>query len=99
MVAFVLHATNYGSLYKSEFIQHFRASSIDKAAHSAVINEFSKSANMLHVEPAGDGETSNISFDITMRKDKEPRELTRQLDKVEGVSDVVLVASKNDVDY
>lgn len=99
IVAFVLHATDYGSLFKSEFILRFRVPSGDKAAHSAVINEFAKTANMLHVEPSGDGETSKITFDILMRKDMDPKDLTSQLAKVEGISEVVLVASKNDVDY
>jgi uncharacterized membrane protein YhiD involved in acid resistance len=99
IVASVLHATNYGSLFKSEFILRFRAPSGDEAAHSAVINEFAKTANMLHVEPSGDGETTKITFDILMRKDKDPQEMTSQLAKVEGITEVVLVASKNDVDY
>jgi ribose 5-phosphate isomerase len=54
---------------------------------------------MLHVEPSGDGEPTKITFDILMQKDKDPREMTSQLAKIEGISEVVLVASKNDVDY
>ena len=99
VVAFALHATDYGSLFKSEFILRFRVPSGDEAAHSTVINEFAKTANMLHVEPSGDGETTKITFDILMQKDKDPLELTSQLAKVEGISEVILVASKNDVDY
>ena len=99
VVAFVLNATNFGSLYKTEFILRFRVPSGGGAPHSAVIDEFTKSASMLHVEPSGDNETVKMTFDILMRKEKNPEDLTDRLAKIDGVAEVVLVASKNDVDY
>ncbi len=99
LVAFVLHATNYGSLYKSEFVLRFRTLTSSKAPYSDIINEFSRTANMLHVEPSGDGQSTKITFDILMKKDKDPEEFSRKLAQTDGVSEVVLVASKNDVDY
>ncbi len=54
---------------------------------------------MLHVEPSGDGQSTKITFDILMKKDKDPEEFSRKLAQTDGVSEVVLVASKNDVDY
>jgi len=99
IVAFVLHATNYGSLYKSEFVLRFRTSTGSNTPYSAIINEFSKTANMLHVEPSGDGQTTKITFDILMKKERDPEEFSRKLAQTDGVSEVVLVASKNDVDY
>ena len=50
IAALMLHFTNYGSLYKSEFILCFRApTGEDELQYSKVINEFSKSANLLHI--------------------------------------------------
>jgi hypothetical protein len=69
------------------------------APHSDVINEFAKSANLLHVEPAGDGKTVKMTFDILMRKNMSPEDLTSRLAEINGVAEVILVASKNDVDY
>jgi uncharacterized membrane protein YhiD involved in acid resistance len=99
IVAFVLHSTNYGSLYKSEFILRFRTSTGTDAPYSDLINDFAKASNMLHVEPSGDGQSTKITFDILMQKDKDPQEFSRKLAQIDGVSEVVLVASKNDVDY
>jgi uncharacterized membrane protein YhiD involved in acid resistance len=99
IVAFVLHSTNYGSIYKSEFILRFRTATSSDAAYSDVINAFSKMSNLLHVEPSGDGQSTKVTFDVLMQKDKDPQEFSRNLAQVEGVSEVVLVASKNDVDY
>ena len=100
VVALGLHATNYGSLYKSEFILRFNSIfSEGDPVYSAVINEFARSANLLHIEPSGDGATAKLTFDILMRKDMDPNEFSRRVASLEGVSEVLLVASKNDVDY
>lgn len=100
VVALILHAGNYGSLYKSEFILRFRTpTGADEPAYTPIINEFSKTANLLHVEPSGDGATAKVTFDIVMRKDMDPKEFSSRIAAIDGVTEVVLVASKHDVDY
>jgi hypothetical protein len=100
VVALVLSATNYGSLYKSEFILRFRSVLGEgEPAYSAVIDEFSKTASMLHVEPSGDGKSAKLSFDIVMKKDVDPKAMSAKIMAIEGVSEVLLVASKSDADY
>jgi uncharacterized membrane protein YhiD involved in acid resistance len=99
-VAYILHVTNYGSLYKSEFILRFRSELGDgEPNYSAIIDQFSRSSNLLHIEPSGDGKTVKLTFDILMQKDKEPENLSRAVAGLEGVSEVLLVASKSDADY
>jgi uncharacterized membrane protein YhiD involved in acid resistance len=98
--ALMLHFTNYGSLYKSEFILCFRALTGEGEPHySKVISEFSKSANLLHIEPSGDNKTTRLTFDILMHKKKDPKEFTSRIAEFEGISEVNMVASKHDVDY
>ena len=100
VVALVLHATNYGSFYKSEFLLRFRAPVGEgEPAYSGIINEFARSSNLLHVEPSGDAKTVKLTFDILLRKERDPKELSSRIAKIQSVSEVVLVASKHDVDY
>lgn len=100
IAALMLHFTNYGSLYKSEFILCFRSiTGAGEPHYSKVINEFSKSANLLHIEPSGDNKTTRLTFDILMHKKKDPKEFTNRIAEFEGVSEVTMVASKHDVDY
>jgi uncharacterized membrane protein YhiD involved in acid resistance len=100
VAALMLHFTNYGSLYKSEFILHFRVLTGEgEPNYSKVINEFSKSANLLHIEPSGDNKTTRLTFDILMHKKKDPKEFTNRIAEFEGISEVTMVASKHDVDY
>ena len=58
-----------------------------------------KELSLLHVEPSGDAKTVKMIFDILMRKNMEPSEFSQQIAELEGVTEVVLVASKHDVDY
>jgi len=100
LIALTLHATNYGSFYKSEFLLRFRAPVEEgEPAYSSIINEFARSSNLLHVEPSGNGETVKLTFDILLRKQKDPTGLSSRIAQVKSVSEVVLVASKHDVDY
>ena len=100
VIALALHATNYGSFYKSEFLLRFRAPVGEgEPAYSGIINEFSRSSNLLHVEPSGDGKTVKLTFDILLQKEKDPKDLSSRIAQIKSVSEVVLVASKHDVDY
>jgi len=99
-VAFFLYIINYGSLYKSEFILIFRITSdMDNTEYMKIINNYSKSAQLLHTEPSGDAKTLKLTFDIVLKKDKDPIDFSNLIGKINDISEVKLVASKNDKDY
>lgn len=99
-IALTLYASNFGALYKSEFILRFTFDqSRDSAAYLEIIKTNAKRSNLLHIEPSGDGQTLKLTYDITLEKDSTPEKLTRALGEVEGTSEVVLIVSKGDVDY
>lgn len=102
VAALVLDFTNYGSLYKSEFILRFRRPSGNEELAkqcSDVMEDFAKRSNLLHVESSGDGTTEKVTFDILLKNNVEPTALTNALSEIDELSEVVLVASKTDVDY
>ena len=101
VIAIALHTTNFGSFYKSEFLLRFRTTTggDEKPLYSDVINKFARVANLLHVEPSGNSKTVKITFDILMHKNTDPKEFSERIAEVDGISEVVLVASKHDVDY
>tara|TARA_B100001123_G_C15269695_1_gene1009815 strand:+ start:53 stop:736 length:684 start_codon:yes stop_codon:yes gene_type:complete len=98
-VAIILYYTDYGSLYKSEFIIRYISATGKDDQHSKVLQKFTKSSSLLHVEPTGDGKAVRISLDVEMKPGVSHQDLVSNLNKTEGVSDVLLIASKNDVDY
>ncbi len=101
-IAFILFYTNFGSITKSEFIIQFRAMTRNNkitSEYNKIISEYAKSSTLLHAEASGDGKTLKISLDIVMKEDKKQDELISKISNVNGLSEVVLVAAKSDVDY
>ena len=101
-IAFILFFTNFGSIIKSEFILQFRTVAGDNkvtSEYNKIISNYAKSSTLLHSEASGDGKTIKISFDIVMKEDMQQDELISKISNISGLSEVVLVAAKSDVDY
>ena len=101
-VAYILFITNYGSIYSSEFILRFRLK-VDNSPTSPpylkIFEDFTSRANLLNIEPSGDSSSNRMTFDIVMKKDKSPSEMSLKLSELEDVSELVIVASEHDIDY
>ena len=101
-IAFILFFTNFGSIIKSEFILQFRTVAGDNkvtSEYNKIISNYAKSSTLLHSEASGDGKTIKISFDIVMKEDMQQDELISKISNISGLSEIVLVAAKSDVDY
>jgi len=100
-LAYMLHLTNFGAVYKSEFILRFRfLQNGDSSAYLELINETCKRSNLLHMEPSGDNKSVGLTYDIALNdEDVSAKELINRMGELDDVSEVVLIASKNDVDY
>ena len=101
VLSIILYKTNYGSIYKSEIILRFRAvSGLDSKSYNKIINKYSLSSNILHVEPSSDTKESNtITFDLVLKKNINLEDIASDLKKISGLSEIKLIASKTDVDY
>ncbi|MBU0679587.1 MAG: DUF4956 domain-containing protein [Verrucomicrobia bacterium] len=100
VMAVVLYKLNYGALYKSEFILRFTFDQqYGSAGYLEQIQSHSKRSNLLNIEPSGDGRYLSLTYDIALKEGATAEEFAKAMDQVEGTSEVVLIASKNDVDY
>lgn len=101
-VAYILFLTNYGSIYSSEFILRFRLK-VDNSSTSPpylkIFEDFTSRANLLNIEPSGDSSSNRMTFDIVMKKEKSPSDMSIELSKLDDVSELVIVASEHDIDY
>ncbi len=101
-IALMLFYTNFGSIIKSEFIVQFRINSNDSnitSQYNRLISDFTKSQTLLSSESSGDGQTIKVSFDVVMKEEMKQNELISKISKIDGVSEVVIIAAKSDVDY
>ena len=101
LISYLLYVTNYGSIHKSEFILQFRFRNKDDHVkkYIEVISKYTKKSTLLHLEPSGDGSTSKMSFDIVLKKDKGQNKFVNAIARLDGTSEVSLIAAKHDVDY
>tara|TARA_B100000401_G_scaffold38945_1_gene22970 strand:- start:79 stop:768 length:690 start_codon:yes stop_codon:yes gene_type:complete len=101
IIAFILFKTNYGSIYKTEFILQFRylKSENKNPEYNNIINQFTKSSTLLNAEPSGDEKTLKLTFDIVMKEDKDFNEFINKISEIDNLSEVSLTAAKNDIDY
>ena len=103
MIALILSFTNYGSIFKSEFIIQFRSKNDeknkDKKEYQKIFLNFCKTSTLLNAEVSSDNLSLKLSFDIVLKEDKSYEDFIKELSKVSGLSEVVAVAAKNDVDY
>ena len=100
-IAIILYVTNYGSIYKSEFILQFRSTNGNdkKDEYNKIISEYTKSSKLLNVESSGDNKSLKLSFDVVMKEDKSYDQFVTDLSNIQDLTEVIVIAAKNDVDY
>lgn len=99
-LALMAYKYNFGALYKSDFILRFTFDqSYDSSTYLNAIDEFGKHSNILHIEPSGNRETLRLTYDLSLKDGATAEKLTTVMADIGGVSEVVLIASSNDVDY
>jgi uncharacterized membrane protein YhiD involved in acid resistance len=100
LLAYSLNLTNFGAIYKSEFILRFRFNQNgDSGSYLETINETCKRSNLLHMEPSGDNQSLSLTYDVNLKDDLSASDLTGRIGTLEDISEVVLIAAKNDIDY
>ena len=100
MLSWFMHLTNFGAIYKSEFILRFVFDQDqDSGGYLAKIKESAKRSSLLNIEPSGDGQLLKLTYDIQLEKDGDAQKFAAAMGKAVGVSEVVLIVSKNDIDY
>jgi len=101
IVAYILFRTNYGSIYKSEFILQFRykRSNEEIPVYDKLLKKFCRSSTLLNSEPSGDNENLKLTFDIILKDETNINNFILDISKCEGVSETSIAATKNDIDY
>ncbi len=101
IVAYILHKTNYGSIYKSEFILQFRFEKTDEqeASYTKKLSSFCSASTLLNSEPSSDNKSLKLTFDIVLKEEEDVNKFILNISGCKGVSEASIVAAQNDVDY
>ncbi|MCB1646762.1 MAG: DUF4956 domain-containing protein, partial [Pseudomonadales bacterium] len=100
VLALSVHHFNYGALYKSDFILRFLMDREGQAEdYLKVLDQFARVHRLLHIEGTGDPALNRFTLDLSLKEDLNPQDLLSAIQALDGISEAVIIASKNDVDY
>ena len=103
IIAYILFKTNYGSIYKSEFILQFRYNKLDKSekesAYVKKLTEFCITHNLLNSEPSSDKKSIKLTYDIVLKEEVDSNKFVLEIANCLGVNEASIVAAQNDIDY
>ena len=101
IVAYILFKTNYGSIYKSEFILQFRYKKTNEKipVYNQSFKKFCKYSTLLNSEPSGDNKNLKLTFDVIIKDEVNINDFILDISKCKGVSETSIAATKNDIDY
>ena len=102
LIAVIMYKTNYGSIIKSEFILQFRIQTKEKKIsddYNKIIAKYTKSQTLLSSESSDDKNSIKVSLDIIMKEDFNQNDLLKEISSLSGISEVVIIAAKTDIDY
>ncbi|MFO1030750.1 MAG: DUF4956 domain-containing protein [Planctomycetota bacterium] len=100
LLAFALHATDFGAIHRSDFVLRFvfdRGG--DSAAYRQTLERFARRSHLLQAEPAGDGDSLRLAYDVVLQRGQRAEDLAAALGETNGVSEVVLLVGKSDVEF
>ncbi len=100
-IAWVLYKFNFGLQRSSDFILRFfyAKSSGSDEQYITFINKHSENNALLHMEPSGDGDRLHLTYDLSLREGVDVNDFIQHISQMDGISEVVLVSAKNDVNY
>ena len=103
IVAYILFKTNYGTIYKSEFILQFRYNKLNEsekeASYLKKLSEFCSTHNLLNSEPSSDKKSIKLTYDIVLKEDMSSNKFVLEISNCLGVNEASIVAAQNDIDY
>jgi len=101
MTAIILSRTNYGSIYKSEFILQFKYSDFDKSEpkYLEILKKYCDSHILINSESLQDEKSLKLTFDIALKEDVDINRFILEISKTPSVSETSIVAAQADVDY
>lgn len=100
ILTFILTRSNYGAIYKSDFIISFNyEKTSDSELYLNFFEKYCRIHNLVNIESSDDENLNKLTFEIKLIEEKDSEVLLNNLSKIKGLTQLYLVASKNDIDF
>lgn len=100
-VIWFLSKKNFGSMRRYDYILNFYIETrvSGEKTYLKLFKEYLKSNVLLNINSRKNGETLELIFDVKFFSDKENEKFIKELNLLEGVDNIRLLTSKNDIEY
>jgi len=102
IVIFALTKINFGSIKRYDYVLTFVLAVKDSSrtdVYREVFNEFLRVSDLLNINTLKGGKLLELSFNIRFFDEEKKGEFIKKMSTTEGVSEVNLIAAKNDIEY
>jgi len=102
VVIFLLNKINFGAIRKYDYVLTFNVkvdNRFKQNAYRAIFDEYLKNYELLNINTLRGGKLMELSFSLRFFDENQRGEFVKKMDEVEGVSEINLIAAKNDIEY
>ncbi|MBT3864699.1 DUF4956 domain-containing protein [Candidatus Peregrinibacteria bacterium] len=100
-LVFILHKSNFGGLRRLEYVLNFKMNAKDHSndVFKEIMVEYLKKQTLLNVDAKERGTVLVFTFNVSLKDGDQLSEFINKMSDLEGVSDVSVVSSKNDLEF
>ncbi|KKQ27895.1 MAG: hypothetical protein US42_C0004G0034 [Candidatus Magasanikbacteria bacterium GW2011_GWC2_37_14] len=99
-IIWFLHRINFGSIKKYDYLLVFTSTNGSSSnKYESILKKYLKSSLLLNISSKKDGEESEITYHITFLDKNTPDSFMQEMSHAEGVKNVHLVTSWDNVEY
>ena len=101
LVMILLYRFNFGSMRHSDYLLHFNLDSniSNNETYLSIFDKFLKNNNLLNIKTFSESGILQLSFSIQLISDSDSQAFTLELEQIDNISNVSLIASKQDIEY
>ena len=100
LLSFILTRTNYGAIYKSDYIISFNfEKKSDSKSYIDLLDKYCRIHNLINIESSDTEEYNKLTYEVKLIEEKNSEKLLNELSEITGLTQLFLVASKNDIDF
>lgn len=101
LIIWILTKTNFGSIRKHEFLLSFTALHAGDAGnqYESIFKKYLKNSLLLNITSRKDGSASEYAYQVSLLDENKSSDLVAELSALNGIQEVHLITSREDVEY
>ena len=101
VIIFVLSKMNFGSIRKYDYILTFISDSsrVDNETTKSTFGRYLKTSNLLNVSAKEGGKMLEMTFNVKFFNEEDKAKFITELGAIDGIEDINVISSKNDIEY